>query len=336
MSIASQSLLSGAWETSSLRRHMVQPSLKIRLLPRAESAVRRGHPWVFAESIKEQNREAATGELAVLYDRQDRMLALALYDAHSPIRLRIVHCGPPAQIDRAWWLARAREAFAKRESIAANGPTDGYRCIHGENDGFPGLVADRYADTLVVKLYSSIWLPRWNDIGEILSDAIRPRHRVLRVSRNMEEHAAQAGLSQGYQEQPGPGVVIFQENGIRFEADVLRGQKTGFFLDQRDNRARVETMARGRDVLNLFSFSGGFSLYAARGGANRVVDVDISPHALENARRNFSLNPSLCQVPHEGIQADVFEWLRAPGDSFDLVITDPPRSHGPSGSAPVP
>jgi 23S rRNA (cytosine1962-C5)-methyltransferase len=121
------------------------------------------------------------------------------------------------------------------------------------------------------------------------------------------------------------GPVVFRESGIRFEVDPTRGQKTGFYLDQRENRRLVESFARGRQVLNAFSFSGGFSLYAARGGAVSVTDLDISPHALESANRNFALNPSLTGCRHESVKADAFDWLNsATPRSFDLIILDPP------------
>jgi 23S rRNA (cytosine1962-C5)-methyltransferase len=151
----------------------------------------------------------------------------------------------------------------------------------------------------------------------------------LRLSRNIIEAARAQGWSNGsvLHGEPLSGTVIFRENGLRFEADPLRGQKTGFFLDQRENRARIGGLARGRRVLNTFSFSGGFSLYAARGQAARVTDVDISPHALEAAARNFALNSSQAAVagcPREAVQADVFEWLKQCPETFDLVILDPP------------
>ena len=126
---------------------------------------------------------------------------------------------------------------------------------------------------------------------------------------------------------PPLGAVIFSENGIRFEADVLRGQKTGFFLDQRDNRAEVEKLASGKKVLNAFSFSGGFSVYAARGGATSVTDLDISAHALESAKRNFALNqnfPGVANCRHETVQANCFDWLDKSADKFDLIVLDPP------------
>jgi 23S rRNA (cytosine1962-C5)-methyltransferase len=123
------------------------------------------------------------------------------------------------------------------------------------------------------------------------------------------------------------GPIIFSENGIRFEADVLRGQKTGFFLDQRENRREVEMLARGRRVLNAFSFSGGFSVYAARGGAKSVTDLDISAHALESAKRNFALNknfPGVAACRHEMVQADCFDWLEKTSEKFNLIVLDPP------------
>ncbi len=297
--------------------------LRMRLLPRAESAVRRGHPWVFAESVKNQNRDGEAGELVAIYDRRDRFLAMGLYDPDSPMRVRVVHAGEPATIDRSWWLERAREAAAHREAVFSE-ETTGARCLNGESDGFPGLVADRYDTTLVVKLYSAVWLSRWEEIEGVLREVFDPRHLVLRLSRNLKDAAATVGLVEGFRGEVGDEVVVFRENGLLFESAVRHGQKTGFFLDQRDNRARVEAVAAGREVLNLFSFSGGFSLYAARGGAVRVVDVDISEHALESARCNFSLNPELATTRHEGVKADVFGWVGEPGERFGLVICDPP------------
>lgn len=295
----------------------------MRLLPRAEAAVRRGHPWIFADSIKSQNREGEAGELAVIYDRRDRFLGAGLYDPDSPIRVRVVCAGEPVTIDREWWMERARAAAALRDEVLTDATT-GIRCINGESDGFPGLVADRYAGTLVVKLYSAVWLGRWEEIEGILREVFAPEHLVLRFSRNLLKVAANGGLEEGFRGVVGDEVVVFRENGLSFEAQVLHGQKTGFFLDQRDNRSRVEGLAAGREVLNLFSFSGGFSVYAARGGASRVVDVDISAHALASARRNLALNPAIAEVPYEGVKADVFEWLEQSAERFELVICDPP------------
>lgn len=305
------------------------PRLKLTLRPTAESIVRSGHPWVYSESIRDQNREGAAGELAVIYDRKDKFLAVGFYDPDSPLRVRILHSGKPATIDEVWWRGSLDRALALREGIADAG-TNGLRLLNGESDGWPGLVLDRYADTLVVKLYSPAWLERLEMVTALFRERLDPERIVLRFSRNLEEAAGKAGREDGTL-LFGPsldGPVVFLENSLRFEADVLKGQKTGFFLDQRENRQRVGRLAEGREVLNAFSFSGGFSLHAARGGAVSVTDLDLSSHALEAARRNFALNQEDARVAacrHLQVQDDAFAWIDHKRDvSYDLVITDPP------------
>jgi 23S rRNA (cytosine1962-C5)-methyltransferase len=169
-----------------------------------------------------------------------------------------------------------------------------------------------------------------DEILTVIKAEIPCERIVLRLSRNIQASAAkQFKLEDGKillgAEPDGP--VIFSENGVRFEAEVLRGQKTGFFLDQRENRREVESLAVGRRVLNAFSFSGGFSVYAARGGATSVTDLDISAHALESANHNFALNrnfPTVAACRHETVQADAFEWIEKVPAKFDLVVLDPP------------
>jgi 23S rRNA (cytosine1962-C5)-methyltransferase len=240
-----------------------------------------------------------------------------------------LHSGSPAAINQAWWKTRA-EAAATRRSDLFDQRTTGYRCIHGENDGWPGLVLDRYGSTFVLKLYTAAWFRRLEEIVPPLANNFGIENLVLRLSRNIQAKAEGFGRKDGriLRGSTPDSPVIFLESGLRFEADVIRGQKTGFFLDQRENRRKVETLAKGRTVLNAFSFSGGFSLYAARGGARSVLNLDISNHALESARRNFLLNKSVpavaaCHV--EYAQADVFAWLKdSPERKFALVILDPP------------
>ncbi|MEN9574314.1 MAG: hypothetical protein RL514_2169 [Verrucomicrobiota bacterium] len=301
--------------------------------------IRGGHPWLYDASIREQNRPGQPGELAVIFDRRDQFLALGLYDPLSPIRVRVLHCGKPTTADDAWWRARLQTALARRAGLF-DAHTTGHRCLSGESDGWPGLVLDRYDTTFVLKLYSAAWLPRVVEVVRWLGEALpsiadatvsRPFTLVLRLSRNIQALAEKDFNLRDGQVLVGPtptGPVVFLETGIRFEAEVIRGQKTGFFLDQRENRRRVETLASGRDVLNAFSFSGGFSLYAARGGARSTTDLDISPHALDSARRNFALNttdPTIAACRHECAQADTFDWLAASSRAdFDLVILDPP------------
>ena len=304
--------------------------LRLRIRSVAETILRAGHPWLFAESVREQNRAGVAGELAVIYDRNDRFLAVGLYDPDSPIRVRILHSGKPRAIDSEFFKERLEEAITKRNGLF-DAQTTGFRWINGESDSWPGLVLDRYGDTLVLKLYTAAWLPWLEKIEAALIDRLKPQTIVLRLSRN-----AQTGSTTRLSKSDGMIIygrvvdapVRFLETGLWFEADIIRGQKTGFFLDQRQNRREIETLSRGRTVLNAFSFSGGFSVYAARGGARAVTDLDISPHALASAKRNFQINRAAAAKEHceqELIQADTFEWLAAnPSRQFDLVILDPP------------
>jgi 23S rRNA (cytosine1962-C5)-methyltransferase len=302
--------------------------LRLRITAAAETIVRGGHPWLFADSIQESNRPGRLGDLAVIYDRKDKFLAVGLFDPDSPIRVRILHAGKPQTIDAAWWRSRLAQSLARRDGLF-DATTTGFRLIHGESDGWPGLVLDRYDTTLVLKIYTAAWLPRLDETVALIRETIPSERLVLRLSRNIQQFAEkQFHLRDGQLLFGAPREgVIFSENGIRFEADVLRGQKTGFFLDQRESRREVETLAPGRRVLNAFSFSGGFSVFAARGGAVSVTDLDISAHALESAKRNFALNknfPGVAACRHETVQADAFAWIEKSADAFDLIILDPP------------
>ena len=235
---------------------------------------------------------ANSERLAVIFDRLDKFLAIGLFDPESPLRVRLLRIGKPISIDHEWWIERLRHSIARRHGLF-DAETNGYRWINGESDGWPGLILDRYADTLVMKLYTAAWLPRLEEVVALLRAELEAEQLVLRLSRNIQSLAHREFSRTDGQILFGPALempVVFLETGLRFEADVLRGQKTGFFLDQRDNRRLVESLAGGRDVLNAFSFSGGFSLYAARGGARSVLDLDISAHALASAQRNFRLN----------------------------------------------
>lgn len=301
--------------------------LRLRITSTAEWKVRSGHPWIFSDSIKSRNRQGSPGELAVVYDKWDNFLAVGLFDPYSPLRVRVLHAGKPQAIDDAWWRRRLDQAVELRERLFDENTT-GFRCINGESDGWPALVLDRYGDTCVLKLYSAIWLERLDQITQLFLDRIRPTRLVLRLSRNMQEQARTSlkredgAILRG---SPVDEAVVFRENGLSFEADVLRGQKTGFFLDQRDNRAIVGELAKGRSVLNTFSYSGGFSVCAARGGATRVTDIDISAHALAAARRNFTLNEKVTSgCAHECAKADAFGWLKDGKDGFGVVVLDPP------------
>lgn len=306
--------------------------LALRVTPAAQRALRQGHPWLFDQAITAQSGEGRPGDLAVIFDAHRRFLAIGLYDPTSPLRVRVLHHGAPTAIDRSWLSGKLAGAIAWRSTLPENGTT-GYRLVHGENDGLPGLVIDRYASTLVAKIYSLAWIPRLGELRAALDDVFPAACLVLRLSRDLLRRPEYLyGLEDGtvLAGPPPEGPVSFLENGLRFEADVLRGQKTGFFLDQRDNRARVERLSAGQEVLNVFAYSGGFSLYAARGGAPEVVSLDSSAPALAAAERNFALNldlPAVAAAHHTSLAADAFlalADLRRGGRTFDLLIVDPP------------
>ena len=193
----------------------VATRLRLRITSAAETAVRSGHPWVFSDSVLESNRAGQAGELAVIFDRKDKFLAVGLFDPDSPIRVRILHVGKPATIDTAWWLARLAETLARRAGLF-DATTTGYRLIHGESDGWPGLVLDRYDTTLVLKLYTAAWLPRLKEILGLLQKQIPCERIVLRLSRNIQPFAEKHFQRRDGQVLFGAspeGAVIFSENG---------------------------------------------------------------------------------------------------------------------------
>lgn len=298
----------------------------------AERQLRSGHPWLFGDAITKASHAGAVGDLAVVFDQKRRFVAIGLYDPTSPIRLRVLQQGTPATIDQAWLQQQIVLAAALRVPLVASGQTTGYRLIYGENDGLPGVVVDRYAATLVVKLYTAAWIPQLLDLLTALL-AVQPAERiVLRLSRNLQqEPAVLYGITDGMVLGAAlDGPVCFLENGLTFEADPIHGQKTGFFLDQRENRARVEGLAGGKRVLNVFAYNGGFSLYAARGGATTVASLDLSRPALAAAERNFALNqhdPQVAATAHQLLIGDAFALLQQLATDrvrYDLVIIDPP------------
>ncbi len=323
---------------------MSAPTVTVRLTRSAERLVRLEHPWLYAESIRSASREGDPGDLAVIYGHDRKLLALGLWDPDSPIRIRVLHRGKPRPVERAFFAERVREAAAQRAELEAQGTT-GFRVVNGESDLLPGLVLDRYAATFVLKLYTAAWLPHLPELRAALDERFAPERLVLRLARAIAGSAAErAGLRDGAI-LSGPALdapVAFLENGLRFRCDPVRGQKTGFFLDQRENRARVGELARGRRVLNAFSYTGGFSLYAARGGADAVLSLDASRTALDEARENFALNedvPGVARAEHECVCDDAFaalERLAREGRRFELVVIDPPafaKSRAEVGSA---
>jgi len=307
------------------------PSAKriaVRITPPAGRALRQGHPWVFDQSISAQSHAGAPGDLAVIFDDKRRFLAIGLCDPTSSIRVRILQSRDSATINAGWFQNKLVTAAHVRVALDEKNTT-GYRLVHGENDGLPGLVLDRYANTLVLKLYTPAWIPHLKDFCDALAQVSPATHLILRLNRSLQNqteflHGLSDGMTLSLQTPPSP--ILFKENGLIFESDPVHGQKTGFFLDQRDNRARVKKLSRDKSVLNAFAYTGGFSVYAARGGAKEVVSVDVSAPALEAAVRNMEHN-ELAAVSHETIAEDAFEILAHMASQkrlFDVVIIDPP------------
>jgi 23S rRNA (cytosine1962-C5)-methyltransferase len=324
---------------SSTLEELPHPSTRriaLRVTREAERALRQGHPWVYESAIQHQSRPGQPGDLAVIFDHNREFLAIGLYDPHSPIRVRILQHSKTAPIGCAFYAGRMAEAIKIRASFLDLPPeqaTTGYRLVHGENDGLPGLVIDRYVTTLVIKLYTAAWVPHLADLLAGLEQVAPAERLVLRLSRALQElPEALYGLADGMLLNGPPLVspLLFSENGLRFEADLLHGHKTGFYFDQRDNRLRVEQLAGGKSVLNVFAYSGGFSVYAARGGATPVTSLDASQPALAAAERNFAHNrhlPAVAGAHHEVIIGEAFEQmaeLAAVGCRYEMVIIDPP------------
>jgi 23S rRNA (cytosine1962-C5)-methyltransferase len=304
--------------------------LAVRVTKDALRQIRGGHPWVYDSSITSEP-DGAAGDLAVVFDEHRKFAAIGLYDPGSPIRIKVLHRGRPTPIDETFWRDRLVTALERRGDLVDSRDTTGYRWINGENDGMPGCIVDRFADVVVMKLYSAAWVPHLPTILELIERLAAPRSVVLRWSRNLQRDPS-VGAHDGevVAGEPIEGPVPFLEHGLTFEADVIRGQKTGFFLDQRDNRARVRSMAAGARVLDVFSASGGFSVSAAAGGARSVHSVDISPGAIEAARRNMALNAHLPEVKacqHDTTVGDAVATMQRMVDrrrTFDVVVVDPP------------
>jgi len=292
-----------------------------------EKSLKRHHPWVFSGAIERVEGSPASGDTVLVRSHDGKPLALAAWSPQSQIRARVWSFDPSVAVDKDFFLQRTRRALGIRSSLPAARHTNALRLVHGESDGLPGLVVDRYADVLVAQFLSA-GAERWRD--EIL-DALAEEtgceaiyERSDAEVRKLEGLAPRAGFARGNRDAKRCPIV---EHGLNFRVDVEQGQKTGFFLDQRENRQRVRALAAGREVLDGFCYTGGFAIVALAGGAKRVTAVESSAAALEVARENLAANalePS--QIAFE--QADVFAYqrlLRDRGAKFDLVVLDPPK-----------
>ena len=302
--------------------------IAIKVKPSVEKIIRKGHPWLFENGISKISHEGKAGDLAIIFDnKKNKFLAVGLYDPHSPIRVKILQANTTATIDKAWFETKIQTAYNKRLELLKT-ETNSYRLIYGENDGLPSLIVDVYDEVLVMKIYSLIWLPFLDILQPILLNISQCKTLVLRLSRNVEQQQkALNGLKNGQvlHGNLADETIIFTEHGLKFQANVIKGHKTGYFLDHRHNRKKVGQLAKGKTVLDVFSYAGGFSVHALSGGAKEVVSLDISKQALELSTQNAALNSH--QGRHKTIAIDAFEGLenmRKANQKFDLVIIDPP------------
>ncbi len=307
---------------------MKQNKLVVKLNPSAEKMVRRNHPWVFESGIKQIKGEGNVGDLSVIFDsKSNKFLAIGLYDPFSPIRIKVLQAIKPQNIDEKWFKEKIKQAFDKRKPLLIDKTTNAYRVIFGENDNFPSLIADVYDSVLVVKLYSAIWFKYLNEIAQILKNITGVSVVVLRLSRNLEKISNEYTFKNeqiliGELKNPN---ITFKEHNVFFRANVIKGHKTGFFLDHRHNRKRVGELSKNKTVLDVFSYAGGFSVHALVGGAKKVVSVDISKKALELAKENAKLNNTFGE--HQTLANEAFTVLRDLTNNkqkFDIVVIDPP------------
>lgn len=324
---------SGLADVIALQPAFEPERIAVHVSRNAERAVRRGELWVFQEAVLRTRGEARAGDIAVLYDAKDKPFALGLWDPNSPLRIRVLSPTLGVQIDDAWVEAAVQRAVEARLAHFDAKETNGYRLLHGPGDGMPGMVVDRYANTCVIKIYSEAWLAWLPVVARTLAQYEGFSCGILRLNRQLQARTKRlAPYREGLLLWGSEEVLTsqFRENGLRFEVDPRLGQKTGFFLDQRENRARVEAIAAGQDTLNVFCYTGGFSLYAARGGAPRVVSVDASQPAMDALARNVHLNKndaSVARARFDNRCVDAFvalEELAKTHRRFGLVIIDPP------------
>jgi 23S rRNA (cytosine1962-C5)-methyltransferase len=281
-----------------------------------------GHPWLFSGAVAKITGRPGPGEIVMATTAAGQPLALGFYNPQSDISFRMLTRDVTSPVDQEFWRRRLRNAGALRNSVVAP-ETTAWRLVNAEGDGMPGLVVDRYGDYLVMVISTAGMEKRREAVIAALVEEYGPRGILERSdgpARRLEGLADRTGWVWGEGSREG---IAIRENGLAFEVDILTGQKTGFFLDQRDNRSRIGALCHGLSVLNCFSYTGAFSVYAARGGAKRVVSVDASEPANVAARSHLEMN-GFSPAAHPVLRDDVFEYLRQATGSYDLIILDPP------------
>ncbi len=300
---------------------------KLILKKGREKAILRRHPWIFSGAVQSIEGQPESGETVAVQDSKGQFLAWAAYSPESQIRARIWSWDANEHIDVNFFTKQIRSAIDLRQTWVDQTASSALRLVHAESDSLPGLVVDRYNDVLVMQILSA-GIERWREtISACLEEQLHPSAIYERSDvavRDLEGLPERTGPVWGsLPEQP----LTITENHLQFRVDVAGGQKTGFYLDQRDNRAICGGIARDKTILNAFAYTGGFSVYALAGGAQSVLSIDSSEEALAIARENITLN-DLPQDQNECIVGDVFEELRLlrdQGRQFDMVILDPPK-----------
>jgi 23S rRNA (cytosine1962-C5)-methyltransferase len=297
------------------------------LKPGREKSVLQRHPWIFSGAVDQVTGSPAVGETVLVLGTDRKPLGLAAYSPVSNIRARMWTWNPDQVVDASFFAGRIQQAFNLRQSIIDLKAVEAYRLVHAESDGLPGLVVDRYGETLVLQSLtagSDYWKETLADLlVEITGCGVIYERSDVDV-RILEGLTEKVGLLRGVLSSDKQAIM---ENGVKFQVNFQTGQKTGFYLDQRANRQRVGELSAGRKVLNCFCYTGGFSLYALKNGATSVLSIDSSADAIELAKENLELNGF-----EEGRafwqEADVFTALRTLRDraeSFDLIVLDPPK-----------
>jgi 23S rRNA (cytosine1962-C5)-methyltransferase len=289
-----------------------------------EKSLLRKHPWIFSGSVKFSG-DPRSGDIVRVVADDGRYLATAAYSAQSQIVARVLSFVEADVIDESFFRTRVQRAIARRDSLADQ--TNAVRWIHAESDQLPGVIVDRYADVAVMQILTAGMEPHRALLAALLMEAGQVATVYERSDadvRALEGLEVRNGLIAGAAPQ---GEITIIENGMHIAVDIVEGHKTGFYLDQRDNRALTQALARGADVLNCFCYTGAMSVAALRGGAKSVLSIDSSGPALETAKRNVAMN-DVESVRAEWWEADVFAALRKLRDmnkSFDLIILDPPK-----------
>ncbi|GEM77452.1 class I SAM-dependent methyltransferase [Vibrio sagamiensis] len=300
----------------------------IYLVKGREKSVKRKHPWIFSRGISKVEGDPALGETVDVFSFDGKWLAKAAYSPHSQIRARIWSFEKES-IDKAFFIKRFNNAQLLREDIIERDGLTGYRLVAAESDGLPGITIDRYKNFFVCQLLSAGAEFNKQNIIDALIECF-PECNIYERSdvsvRKKEGLAETTGVLHG--DTP-PKSVVIEENGVKISVDIVGGHKTGFYLDQRDSRQQAMKYVKGKEVLNCFSYTGGFGLYALKGGAKRVINADVSQPALDTAKHNAEINGfDISKKRAVFLNADVFKLLREyrdQGTQFDVVIMDPPK-----------